>query len=513
MSFQDKSFKFLQILSFFAGILAVVIFSGSKPILKNNSNTDDFSKKIDSFIQRVIKETNYKAGFSVSIVKGNKALFSKGYGFRDVEKKLPLTAETPIYIASATKSFVGTTAKILADEGVIDLDAPISKYLPELKFENAPLSTETICIRDLLTHRSGIENIPVVLRTAFTGEQTDSLIFKLFDKSIFKGHEFRYTNLGYVLTGLIINKVTGKPWQDILEDKIFKPLGMNSTHAYVSVYKESDLAQPYTVSDGNAEKLEYIKDDKTMHAAGGIITTARDAANWVRFQINDGEFNGKQIVSARSMDEMHSAQIDLSASFYNYKRFAYGFGWYLSDYNGDLLIHHFGGYEGFRSHISFMPRYKIGVAGFVNDDGEGYNLPDLVADYAYNILSGKKDADQIAEKEFIAYKEKIIKNRKKLAEKGDEKNLLTEKEMKEFTGTYYNEEYGTMKVSIKDKTLSLKIGSLEGTLSEPKNETLLADLTAFKSLVKIERDEKENKVISISLISIPWPEKTFKRTE
>jgi len=512
MSFQDKSFKFLRILSFLAGILAVIVFSGSKVNLNTNSKADGFSDKIDSFIQKVIKEIDYKAGFSISIVKGNDILFLKRYGYRNVEKKLPLTDETPIYIASATKSFVGTAAKILADEGILDLDAPISKYLPELKFINPPLSAETICIRDLLTHRSGIENIPVVLRTAFTGDQTDSLVLKLFDKSIFKSHSFRYTNLGYVLTGLIINKVTGKPWQDILEEKIFKPLNMTSTHAYVSVYKNSELAQPYTVSNKKAEEIKYIKDDKSMHAAGGIITTAKDAANWLLFNINEGEFKGKQIISSQSVDEMHSAQIGLSASFYNYKRFAYGFGWYLADYNGDLLIHHFGGYSGFRSHISFMPEYKIGVAGFVNDDGEGYNLPDLVADYAYNLLSGKKDADQIAEKEYGEYKDKISKSREKEAAGKDVVNLLSEDDMKNFTGTYYNEDYGTMKISIKGKTLAVKIGNLEGRITEPKKDMLLADMTAFKSKVEFETSGNDNRVISISLVSIPWPDKKFIKT-
>jgi CubicO group peptidase (beta-lactamase class C family) len=512
MLFQNKSFKFLRILSFLAGILAVIIFSGSRAGIKNNQVSDDLSNKIDSFIQKVIKETNYKAGFSVSIVQGNKILFSKGYGYRNVEKKLPLTDETPIYIASATKSFVGTAAKILADEDVLDLDAPISNYLPALKF-NSPLSARTISIRDLLTHRSGIGNIPVVLRTAFTGDQTDSLILKLFEKSIFKGHSFRYTNLGYVLTGLIIKKVTGKSWQNVLEEKIFKPLGMNSTHAYVSSYKESDLAQPYTVSDGKAEKLEYIKDDKTMHAAGGIITTAKDAANWLKFNVNNGKFNGRQIVSERSMNEMHSAQIDLSKTFYNYKRFAYGLGWYLSDYNSDLLIHHFGGYAGFRSHISFMPKYKVGVAGFVNDEGEGFFLPDLVADYAYNLLSGKNDADRIAEKEYSEYKDKISKSRKKAAENKNVVNLLSEDDMKNFTGTYYNEDYGTMEISIKGKTLAVKIGNLEGRITEPKKELLLAYMTAFKSKVEFETNRNDNKVISISLVSIPWPDYKFIKTK
>jgi hypothetical protein len=250
-----------------------------------------------------------------------------------------------------------------------------------------------------------------------------------------------------------------------------------------------------------------------MHAAGGIITTAKDAANWLKFNVNNGKFNGRQIVSERSMNEMHSAQIDLSKTFYNYKRFAYGLGWYLSDYNSDLLIHHFGGYAGFRSHISFMPKYKVGVAGFVNDEGEGFFLPDLVADYAYNLLSGKNDADRIAEKEYSEYKDKISKSRKKAAENKNVVNLLSEDDMKNFTGTYYNEDYGTMEISIKGKTLAVKIGNLEGRITEPKKELLLAYMTAFKSKVEFETNRNDNKVISISLVSIPWPDNKFIKTK
>lgn len=511
MSFQDRSFKILRILSILAGITAVLLFSGSSVKRDRAGNNGEFADKIDAFINKVITETNYRAGFSVTIVSGNEVLFSRGYGYRDVGNKLPMSAKTPVYIASATKSFVGTAAKILADDGLIDLDAPISKYLPHLKFKNPPLSSETISIRDLLTHRSGIENIPVVLRTAFTGDQTDSLVLKLFENSIFKGHSFRYSNLGYVLTGIIIKKVTGKAWQKVLEEKIFKPLDMNSTHAYVSVYKKSELAQPYTVSGGKAEKLEYIKSDKTMHAAGGIITTAEDAGNWLKFNVNNGQFNGKQIVNALSMEEIHSAQIDLSKSFYNYKRFAYGFGWYLSDYNGDLLIHHFGGYAGFRSHISFMPDYKIGVAGFVNDDGEGFFLPDLVADYAYNLLTGKKNAEETAEKEFTEYKNRIMKSREKSAGKNSAPNLLSDSMIKNFTGTYFNEEYGSMRILKEGNKLAVKLGDLTGELIEPKKGLLIADMVAFKSKVKYEAGVTGGPVQSVSLTSVPWPDNTFTR--
>lgn len=511
--FRKTLIKISAGLLFLTILLTFASFTKGSKNIKTNTQVNNFSEKIDSFIQRVIKETNYKAGFSISVVKGNDILFSKGYGYRNVEKKLPMTDETPIYIASATKPFLATAAKMLADEGILDLDAPISKYLPNLKF-NPPLSTETICIRDLLTHRSGINNFPVVFRTAFSGEQKDSIVLKLFEYSLFKKHSFWYSNLGYVLTGIIMKKVTGKTWQKILEEKLFKPLNMNSTHAYVSVYNKSDLAEPYIVVNKQAERQQFIKDDNTMHAAGGMITTAKDAANWLKFHINNGKFNGKQIVSARSMDEMHSAQIDLSASFYDYNRFAYGLGWYLADYNVDLLIHHFGGYPGFRSHLSFMPKYKIGVAAFVNDAGEGFYLPDLIADYAYNLLSGGKNADQIMEKEYEKYKERVFKYRKKKMSSAKEtKNNLSVNDIKTLSGTYYNKQFGTMKIFEQDNKLVAKMGNLDGWITKSGEGEFVVHLIVFSSDMDITVNKLNKKMTSFSLSSISWPAKKFMRVK
>ncbi|RPI69877.1 MAG: class C beta-lactamase-related serine hydrolase, partial [Ignavibacteriales bacterium] len=359
---------------------------------------DAVNEKLDAFIKNVREELKLKTGLSISVVKEGKVFFSKAYGYADIEKEITADTYTPFYIASSTKSFLGTLAKILSDEGVINPDSPISVYLPELELQ-PPLNPDIITIRDLLTHRSGIESFAIILRTAFTGQQTDEKIMELFGSAEFTKREFRYTNTDYVLVSLIIKKVTGKDWKELMKEKIFSPLRMDNTSAIVSSYRPGSLPVGYKSLDGEAVPYSFSKTDETMHAAGGIYTSTDDLSNWLIFNLGDGTYNGKRILSEYSLDEIHSAQINYSQTFFTYNRFAYGLGWIRSDYNGRLLIHHFGSYSGARSHISFMPEEQTGVAVLINDDGDAFYTVDLIADYVYNLLDENVNADSIAAEE------------------------------------------------------------------------------------------------------------------
>ena len=135
-------------------------------------------KELDIYIIQLMKKLPVTPGLAVAVVRGDKVIFVKGFGFRNLKDKLPVTLQTGFYIASTTKSFTGTAAKLLAEEGKLDLDAPIKKYFPDLVLK-APLSTDQISVRDLLTHRSGISNEAINLRTAYTGQYDSEILLKL----------------------------------------------------------------------------------------------------------------------------------------------------------------------------------------------------------------------------------------------------------------------------------------------------------------------------------------------
>ncbi len=286
-----------------------------------------------------------------------------------------------------------------------------------------------------------------------------------------------------MLAGFIIKRVTGRDWRDLVREKVFTPLGMTNSSAYVSSYSPGTLPAGYASENDSTVLYNFSKTDETMHAAGGVYSSSEDLAKWVIFNLGDGT----PLLSSASLSEIHSAQTDYSAEFFTYKRFAYGLGWIRSDYNGRLLIHHFGSYSGARSHISFMPAENIGAAVLVNDDGDAFYAVDLIADYAYNLLTGNPAADSIARAELAVIIKDIQKNRSK-GEKIQDSVFTGSIDYEAYTGDYSNNDFGEVKVSVKGDEIFMEYGNLNGSLVPLSENLFSADLGAFK--VKAEFPEK-----------------------
>ena len=222
-----------------------------------------------------------------------------------------------------------------------------------MKF-NSALSAETVSVKDLLTHNLGFENGPVTFRTAYSGEHDNTTLINILKESSPTEKQFSYDNLGYVMSGIIIENVTGKPWKQVVREEVLDPLNMINTTSDMNKVTAGSYAKPHGWM-GETKKLSFIKKNNVMHAAGGHYTTAKDMINWLKVNLNGGTLNGKRIFPEELMAKAHKSQIDLDRDFYKFHRYGYGFGWYISNYDEELLIHHFGSYIGYRAHVSFMP--------------------------------------------------------------------------------------------------------------------------------------------------------------
>jgi CubicO group peptidase (beta-lactamase class C family) len=436
---------------------------------------------IDKFINDTLARFPETPGLSVAVMKDGKPFLAAGYGYADLATKRPMTATTPVYVGSSTKSYTGLLMAILAQKGVVDLDTPVVKYLPEL---NAWEDSHRITLRMLLTHSAGIANDPIVTRTAFTGEHTTAQLLALLpsSKPIARG-VYHYDNLGYVVSALIAERVTGTKWQDLLAQYVFRPLKMDHTSALMSATKPwGGLAVGYVTNRQRVnEPTTLPKRDNTMHAAGGIVTNAQDLTRWLEANVNDGRLAGKQIVTAAAVQETHKKQITYpDDTYYKFKRNAYGFGWNWSDYDGNLLMHHFGGYEGWRAHVSYMPERKIGVAVITNTSGLGSELTMLVATYIYDRLIQKDGFDP-------AYSERSAEMRKSIEERWSRVTAEYERRSKRawslphaldaYTGRYESAGYGTLTIRHEGDKLLARLGPLSAPL-EPftKPETARVEL-------------------------------------
>ena len=430
--------------------------------------TDEF----DSMISEFLSETDVIPGMSIAVVQNDKVVYLKSFGYADIENKVEVNQDTKFYIASSTKSFTALTMLLLAEKGLLDLDAPISRYLPTLKF-NSILSAESVSVKDLLTHNLGFENNPVTFRTAYSGEHDNKTLINILKESSPTEKQFSYDNLGYVMSSIIIENVTGKPWKQVVEEEVLDPLNMRNTTSDMKKVTAGNYAKPHGWM-GETKKLSFLKKNNVMHAAGGHYTTAKDMINWLKVNLNGGTLNGKRIFPEELMAKAHKSQIDLDRDFYNFHRYGYGFGWYLSNYDEELLIHHFGSYTGYRAHVSFMPEHDIGVAIFVNDLSPiGVYIPDILAVYVYDRLLEKPEAiSKISEEKAGLIKKKIIfseRIKQRLAQMASRKFDLT-CDSEAYQGSFRNESFGTLDLSFEHGLITASIGNLSAELAPFKRQ-------------------------------------------
>lgn len=432
---------------------------------RNAQKQDKYLEELPKYVEELMKKLPVVPGLAIAVVKGDKVIFAQGFGYRNVKSKLPVTPQTLFYIASTQKSFVAATVKMLADEGKLDLDVPVRTYLPNLNLPS-PLSADHISLRDLLVHRSGISNDALEFRTSFSGQSDKEEMLKLLNtasKPI--SRSFSYSNIGTIITGYAMENAAGESYQQLIQKKILDPLEMKDTTFYSSkALASSNVALPYLAENGEFIELPY-KQDNQMHAAGGMVSTADDLAKWLIMNINNGAYLGKQIISPRSMAEIQSAQINQKRTFYKFNRYAYSLGWDIADYEGDVLLHRFGVYPGFKPHVSFMPAHDLGVIVLTNESDDGYYIADVIASDIYDHLLRRKpfqvNSNPKVEKQIARMQQRLERKKQREAKEQETKaNTNPTLELKAYTGIYESPEYGRIVVTMENNSLIIKLGNL-----------------------------------------------------
>ncbi|MDZ4713862.1 MAG: serine hydrolase [Cytophagales bacterium] len=326
-------------------------------------------QKVDTYVQQLMKEWRV-AGCAVAIVHKDKIIFSKGYGLRDVDKKLPVTPKTTFGIASNTKLFTSMAAAILHEEKKLDLDKPVRTYMPELKFSTAELD-EKLTLRDMLSHRSGVPRWDGVWAgSGFTQlEITDRLRYMKPTLGFREG--YLYNNNMYTAAGVVVGKVAGTSWEDVVRTRLFVPLKMTqSFFSFEEAQKGSELAIDYY--NGRLDSL--LKPfGPDVHCdcwapAAAIVSNVEDLSSWVSAQIMGGKFRGTQVMPAKAIREtMKPNNIASKEMPYDEVFFGlYGLGRITTDYKGHVAILHGGVISGYRSTIAMLPKDSIGVIVLTN---------------------------------------------------------------------------------------------------------------------------------------------------
>ena len=344
-------------------LLAFVTTQGQAPTFKKEL------LKVDQYIQQLMTEWEI-AGSAVSIVYKDKVIFSKGYGYRDVASKLPVTTKTMFGIASNTKLFTSMAAAMLHEEKKLDLDKPVRTYMPELHFATGELD-EKLTLRDMLSHRSGVPRWDGVWEGS--GHTLQEILDRLqYMKPTMGFREgYLYNNNMYAAAGAVTAKVNGTTWEQLIQTKLFDPLVMKqSTFSFEDATKKGEFSKDYLVGRIDKKLKEYEPDTDCgcWAPAAAIVSNVDELSNWMMVQINGGKFKGKQVIPSKAIIEtikpnnITSKELVYDEVFYG----LYGMGRSSTDYKGHVMVSHGGVISGYRSTIAMLPKDSIAIIVLTN---------------------------------------------------------------------------------------------------------------------------------------------------
>jgi CubicO group peptidase (beta-lactamase class C family) len=467
--------KTLAVLVMVLLLSPIVAVAQAQPAPDAKQFTDNF----DSYIRTVMERIPDIPGMAVVVIKDDKPVFLKAYGMADREAGLKADADTMWYIASSTKSFTALAAAMLDKEGKIKLSDPVTKYTNGVTFKNQ--IPDKITVRDLLTHTSGLRNGTLVNRLAFTGQIEPDDIDRVFaDATMFdeaKYGKYAYTNLGYNIYGLLLQRTLNRKWQDVLHERVFDPAGLKLTTAYISRAraKKWNVAAPYYLDhvQGKVVRSLLEKKDDNMQSAGGMFMSISDLGKWLNLNMNEGRLNGKQVFPVELIRAAHTGY---TQSTRNEPPFSgdgeYGLGWQIGKYGNEKVIYHHGGFAGYRSHVSFMPGRKIGVGVLVNNDFVGGRMADVVATYAYDWWLRTENLETNYAKqlqETIDTYERRKQQAHGAAMERAKRTWQLTKPFADYAGKYTNVLLGTIEIAPASNALAVRMGRMN-TIATPFTE-------------------------------------------
>jgi len=304
-------------------------------------------------------------GLSLLVAREGKIVRAQGYGFASLELQVPVKPETVFQSGSVGKQFTATAAMMLVEEGKMRLDDPVTKYL-----KGAPATWRQVTISELLSHTAGFTDYPK--NFDFRKDYTEAQLLKIVEGiplAFPPGTKWSYSNLGYLTLGIVIHQVAGEFYGDFLEEKIFRPLGMNTTR----IISEADIvpnrAAGYRLVKGEIKNQEWVSPTLNTTADGALYFSILDLAKW------DAALYTDDLLRRSSLDQMWTVK-KLKNGQPNTGH--YGFGWTIENKNGHRVIGHDGAWQGFETNISRYVDDKLTVVVLANLDEAN---PEAIADY------------------------------------------------------------------------------------------------------------------------------------
>lgn len=463
------------------GILAVLLATQAAPAQRVATPPRD----LDRYVTRVMQEFSVP-GIGLAMVKDGKVLVAKGYGTRTLGETAPVDARTRFAIASNSKAFTATALALLVEEGKLEWDAPVIRYLPDFAMYD-PYVTREITIRDLLVHRSGLGlGAGDLLWWPESTHDRKEIVRRL--RYIKPATSFRsayaYDNVLYTVAGEVIEAVSGETWEDFVASRILAKVGMTGSDVrHSSVDANGNTATPHAIVDGTLRTVKPFTSDN-VNPAGGIVSSAEDMAKWVVVQLDSGRVaDGSRLFTPATTRELWSIVTPmpigspppgldhLRANFHGY-----ALGFVVRDYRGRKLVSHTGGLPGYVSMVTMIPDLKLGVVVLTNQEsGAAFQA------ITYRILDHFLGASAVdypgIYKQLQAQREANIAAAEKSAATDRDAASGPSLPLAQYAGRYTDAWYGDMTIVLEGDSLVLRFAhtpALTGTLEHWQHDTFIA---------------------------------------
>ncbi len=302
-------------------------------------------------------------GMAIAVVKDGEVVLARGFGMADLQARRAADEHTVFSIGSSTKAFTSTVVGMLVDEGKLKWDDPVSKYVPELELPIDDDGKPTkATLRDAMSHQTGFTRMSLLWiagavdsKEMYTRASTAEPLAKYRT-------QFLYNNVVYASAGEASARVAGMSWEDLVDARIFDPLGMTATTAdQTAAGSNPARAQGYRYEEETDEFTAVpMRPIPVAAPAGAIYSNAEDMAKWVQFQLADGQVDGKRLISHEALAQTRAPQIQMAPNM------SYGLGWMLALYDGKKVIHHGGNIDGYAAMVAMIPEAKLGYVLLTN---------------------------------------------------------------------------------------------------------------------------------------------------
>jgi CubicO group peptidase (beta-lactamase class C family) len=431
--------------------------------------------QIDVLVKEAMAHWNVP-GAAVAIVHEDRVVYLKGFGLKELGKAGAVTPDTVFPLASCSKALTVTALAMLVDEGKLDWDDPVRKHLPWFQLMD-PCADANVTLRDLLTHRTGLgKHEPLWYRSPLSVEERARRL-ALLEPS----HSFRavldYQVVAFGAAGLAGGQAARTSWQELMHDRLLRPLDMKSASAVFPGLTKADCAAPHKQTAKGIVAIERYPLDEP-DPAGSIHASARDLSKFLRLQLSGGVVQGRRLVSEQNLYETHAPQIVLRHTPFtramnpHTHAMSYGLGWIAQDYRGRWLLMHPGAVDGFRAQLTLVPELRLGIALVNNLDRSWMNFA------LSNTLVDR--FGQLPAKDWNTYIQAVYdedarqkKARLQVTLAARKPNTRPSLPLSGYAGTYDDPAYGVCRIRVEKDQLVWEFGSLRSRLEHFHFDTFI----------------------------------------